>query len=529
MSARILVADEISQSGVEVLQSIAGATVELKTKITKEELADALTQYEGVVVRSRSKLTKETLEKTSALKIIGRAGTGVDNVDVPTATRKGIVVMNTPGGNTVSAAEHTMGMLLSCARNIPQASNKLKSGVWEKGKFTGVELTGKVLGIIGLGRIGKEVAKRARSFGMTILAYDPYLSENVARDLGVTLKTFEETLPVSDFITLHLPLMDSTKHVMNKDTLSRIKKGAYFINCARGELVDENALLDALNSGHLGGAALDVFETEPPQNKELVGHARVVVTPHLSASTVEAQERVSYEIALQIKDYFEKGLIRNAVNFPSLSSEEIEKLNPFLTLADKCGRFVSQMCSFRIKEAGIRYYGDLRELNTKAISAAAVCGVLKPMLAESVNVVNSLTLARERGINIVETQSPRERSYSNLLSIQLRDDKNTVWVEGTVLHGDNIRFVSIDNMPVDCPVSEHLLVLGNMDMPGVIGQIGTLLGKEKVNIASFSLARIPGKEEAIAVLSIDSPAPPDVLAKLLEIPQILSAKAVDLT
>lgn len=529
MSLRILVADEISSSGVDVLKTIKDATVDVKIKITKEELKDALQNYEGVVVRSRSKISKETLEKTNMLKVIGRAGTGVDNVDVPTATRKGIVVMNTPGGNTVSAAEHTMGMLLASARNIPQASDKLKSGVWEKGKFTGVELTGKILGIIGLGRIGTEVAKRAKSFGMNILAYDPYISESVAKDLGVTLKSFEDVLSAADFITLHLPLMDSTKHAINKKTLFLMKDGVHFVNCARGELVDEAALLDAVKSGKVSGAALDVFEQEPPQNKELVSHPNVVVTPHLSASTVEAQERVSYEIACQIKDYFEQGLIRNAVNFPSLSAEDLRKLLPYLTLAEKCGSFASQICALRIQEIGIRYYGDIRNINTKPITSAVVCGVLKPFLAENVNLVNAVTVAQERAIQIVETQSPRERSYSNLLSIQLREGENNVWLEGTVLHGDNIRIVSINNMPIDCPISEHLLVLGNEDMPGVIGQIGTLLGKEKVNIASFSLARVPGKKEAVAVLSIDSPAPPDVLTKLMDIPQILSAKAVNLT
>lgn len=517
---KILITDPISQEGVDYLEKQSGLEVVCQTDLSKDALLSEIRDADGLIVRSRTKVTQDVIEAASQLRVIGRAGAGVDNIDLDAATRKGVVVMNTPGGNSVSVAEHAFALLLALARRVPFADPSLRSGAWDKKAFVGQELQNKTLGLIGLGKIGAIMAQRAQSFQLKVLAYDPFVSEEYVRDLGVELKTLEEVLSESDFVSLHAPLNEKTKGMIGKDTLKLMKKGAFLINAARGELVVEEDLADALEKGHLGGAALDVFEDEPEVHPRLLASDRTVLTPHIAGSTVEAQSKVGYDIARQVADYLQNEVIVNAVNFPSMTPKELEQIQPYLGLAEKLGSFISQISQIRLSEIGIRYYGDFAHLNYKPISNYILKAILKPMLSEEINQVNARNYARERGISVIETVSSRQRSYSNLISIQLRSPEKTEWIEGAILHKGHYRLVSIDGIPIETELGEHILFIRNEDTPGVIGLVGTILGKAKINIASFVLGRDGDGAHAVGVVNTDGEIPEKAMQEIRNIPAV---------
>lgn len=525
----ILIAEPIAPSGVEVLRE-AGWNVDVRSAMAPAELEAIIGDYDAVIVRSQTRLTARVLRAAKRLKVIGRAGAGVDNIDLEAATARGILVMNTPGSNSVSVAEHTFGLILCLMRHIVAANESVKRGEWERALFLGRELRGKTLGLIGLGKVGQEVAKRAKAFGLTVLAHDPFIAARIAQDLDVRLVPLEELLAASDIISLHASLTRATRGMINREALARMKPGVILINTARGELVDEDALLEGLESGRIAGAGLDVFADEPPRHRRLVEHPRVVATPHVGASTVEAQEQVGVEIALQVREYLQSGVIRNAVNFPALSPEERQRLIPFLELGEKLGAFIAQIARVRPSEIGIRYYGELSHANVYPVSNAVLCGVLRQMLDEDVNLINARAKAEERNIEVIETRSSRARSYANLISVQLRDAEGHVdWVEGAVLHQGNLRLVSIDGVGVEVPLAPYMVLVRNADVPGVVGRIGTILGEARVNIGHFALARGGAEAMAVGVLTVDSPISDEVLAEIRRIPAVREARVIVLS
>ncbi|HVN79005.1 MAG TPA: phosphoglycerate dehydrogenase, partial [Terriglobia bacterium] len=418
---KILVSDKLSQQGIDLLRKEKDWQVDVKTDLTPAQLIEEIGKYHALLVRSNTKVTPAVLQAAHNLKVVGRAGTGVDNVNLEAATKKGVVVMNTPGGNSISVAEHAMGLMLALARFVPQASASTREGKWEKKKFTGTELKDKTLGVIGLGKIGMEVVRRAKAFQMNILVYDPFVSDRVAKDLNVRLVSLDELFPDSDFITLHVPLVEATRHMINAQSLAKMKSGVRLVNTARGELINEAELAVSLTSGKVAAAALDVFSQEPPAaDNPLTKLPNVIVTPHIAASTFEAQEIVGVEIAEQVRAFLKEGIIRNAVNFPSVTFEEYQKLGPFLKLGESLGSFISQIGEGRMEEVGIRYYGETVDLNTNLVANAIILGILKPILSEEVNIINARKVLEERGILLVESRSNRVRSYSNLISVKLK-------------------------------------------------------------------------------------------------------------
>ncbi|MBI4455705.1 MAG: phosphoglycerate dehydrogenase [Acidobacteria bacterium] len=524
---KVLISDNLS-AGVADLLRDAGFAADFRPDISRSELLNCIGNFDALLVRSKTQVDAPLLACARSLKVVGRAGAGVDNIDLDTATRKGILVMNTPGGNSISAAEHTMAMLLALARRIPQADSSMKQGEWDKKRFEGIELLGKVLGLLGLGKIGSEVSKRARAFGMKVIAYDPYIPEKYARDLEVQLLPVEEVFARADFLSLHLPLAEATQGLINDETIARMKPGIRLVNCARGALVDEPALLRGLGQGKIAAAALDVFQQEPSPNQELVGHPNVIATPHIAGSTQEAQEKVGFEIAQQVIDYLRAGVVRNAVNFISISSREFEQVAPYLELGEKLGSLLGQISRIRVSEVGIRYYGDLTSLNYKPISSSILKGLFQSMGIESVNMINAFSQAKERQILIVETSSSRERGFKNLISVQLRNESQTEWVEGALLHRGNLRLISVDGIGLDSPLGSFLLFIRNQDQPGVIGQVGTMLGNNGINIASFTLGRHEERGEAIGVVNTDSAIPADLLRKIQALPAVQFAARVRL-
>jgi D-3-phosphoglycerate dehydrogenase len=436
--------------------------------------------------------------------------------------------MNTPGGNSISAAEHTMAMLMALARKIPQADLSMKQGQWDKRKFEGVEIFGKTLGLLGLGKIGSEVSKRARSFGMVTIAYDPYISTKFAHELEVELASLDAVLARADFLSLHLPLTESTEHLISDQAIEKMKPGARLLNCARGGLVDEHALLRALERGKIAAAALDVFEKEPSPNSALVAHPNVIATPHIAGSTQEAREKVGFEIVQQVIEYLRSGVVRNAVNFASISSREFELIAPYLELGEKLGLFLGQISRIRAGEVGIRYYGELTSLNYKPISSCILKGLFQAMRIEGVNMINAFNAAKERRILVTETSSSRERGFKNLISLQLRNEQQTEWIEGALLHRGNLRLVSVDGIGLESPLGNSMLFIRNQDQPGVIGQIGTVLGSNGINIASFTLGRHEERGEAIGVVNTDSPISVDLLKQIRALPAVGFAATVRL-
>ncbi|NWG13477.1 MAG: phosphoglycerate dehydrogenase [Acidobacteria bacterium] len=525
---RIIALEQVSPAGLDLLRGVEGFEVIEVYQDDPERIREALSSAEALLVRSKTKVTEALLEQAPLLRVIGRPGTGVDNVDMAAATRRGIIVMNTPAGNSVSAAEHTFGLMLALLRRIPQACNSLKQGKWDRSRFTGVELSGKVLGVVGFGKIGTEVARRALAFKMQVLVYDPFVPEQLAIEQDVRLVGLDELVAQSDIITLHAPVTAASRQIINAATIAKMKDGAWLVNAARGELVDEAALLTALREGKLAGAALDVFVGEPRPNPELVALPNVVATPHLGASTVEAQEKVGYDIAVQIRDYFCEGVVNNAVNFPSVSLSEYRRLAPFLELGERLGSFAGQLAEGRPQEITVRYYGELAGMNTHLIGSSILVGALRPVLTERVTLVNALETARERAIHFLESRSTRERSFNNLISVKLRTDQGELWIEGTVLHRRRQHIVSLQGIDVDAPLGGRMLVVWNEDTPGVIGRVGTILGDNSINIANFALGRREEAREAVGLVNVDSEIPAEVIQQIRFLRPVKRAAVVSL-
>jgi D-3-phosphoglycerate dehydrogenase / 2-oxoglutarate reductase len=525
---RILISDSIAAHGLDLLQNEAGLQVDYRPELSADDLKACIGAYDGLIVRSRTKVSAEVLANARRLRVIGRAGIGVDNIDVATATKAGVVVMNTPEGNTNTAAEHAIAMLLALARNIAPADGAMKRGEWERERFIGVEVGGKILGVVGLGRVGALVAKKAQGLGMITLAYDPFVSRERGQGLGVELLELPELLPRADFITIHTPKTRGTTHLISHNQFALMKRGVRVVNCARGGIIDEAALYEALQSGKVAGAALDVFEQEPPGKLPLVNHPAVLCTPHLGASTEEAQERVADDIAQQVIDYLRYGSIRNAVNVYPLDADMLRKVEPYMHLGELLGSFVVQMAEGGLKEVAVRYSGDAAALEFKPITAALLTGLLKKSLPEHVNVVNAPHLAKERGIRVSETISSEVEDYSSLITVELTTDKAKRQVAGTLFGRKEPRIVRVDDYRLEAVPSGFMLVFSNQDTPGVIGKIGTILGNNHINIAGMQLGRVAPHGMAVAVVNVDSPIPPALMHEIRRLPNILYATLVEL-
>jgi D-3-phosphoglycerate dehydrogenase / 2-oxoglutarate reductase len=537
---KIVLAEKVSPATLAVLASEPDWQILTHEDVAKlpGKLPEALADADALVVRSAVQVDDALLEHAPKLRVIGRAGVGVDNIDTDAATRRGIVVMNTPGANAVAVAELTLGMMIALARKLPVANISMHAGKWEKKSLQGVELRGKTLGILGLGRIGLEVAKRARGFGMEIAGHDPFVSVAVAREAGIKLVTTEELFATSDYLTLHVGLTPQTHGIINERTLATMKKGVRILNCARGELIEEAALVAALQSGHVSGAALDVFTVEPPQDSPYATMFNVILTPHIAGSTDEAQEAIGIQLAHQVREYLKLGVVQNAVNVTSLSHEEYLQLSPFIDLAGRLGNFLSQAEPKNIESIHITYSGALAEGKTDLVRNAAVAGLLAQ--SEHVNRINAATVAQERGIRIHEEKHESRRGgASNVLSITLHDATGSIKGSATVLHGHQPRLLAFDGMDIESPLEGSLLVCRNLDVPGVIGNIGTVLGQQGVNIANFALGRERNREgsreqanagplKALSVVQVDEPIGPEVLEALSKIPHLLQARLVRL-
>ncbi|MBI4595872.1 MAG: phosphoglycerate dehydrogenase [Candidatus Tectomicrobia bacterium] len=524
---KILVADPISLKGVELLKN-EGLDVVFKTGLTHSELKTEIVGYTGLIVRSETKVSEEVISQGQKLQVIGRAGVGLDNIDVDAATKRGIIVMNTPDGNTNTTAEHALAMLLSLARHIPQATFSLKSDRWEKKRFIGVEILGKTLGIIGLGRIGSSLAKKVLALGMKVIAFDPYISNEIARQMGTRLVELEKLLSESDFISVHVPNTEQTFRMLSHKEFQRVKKGARIINCARGGIIDEEALFQAIKSGQIAGAALDVFEKEPPHANPLLKLDEVVCTPHLGASTEEAQEKVAIAIAQQFVDYFKKGEIYNAVNLPALDAGTLEVLSPYLELAEKLGTINAHLVGGGGKEVAVHYYGEICELALKPITLAVLKGILQPFLKETVNMVNAPVLAMERGIKVTESTTSERETYASLIEIKLVTQKGEGTISGTLFEKKVPRILSIDHYQLEAIPSPNMLIFSNLDTPGVIGSIGTILGRNNINIAGMHLGRTAPEGLAMCIVNVDNPVPEEVLQEIRSLPTIFSAKMIRL-
>src|SRR5512145_1188860 len=508
MTAKVFVADDVSESGLGPLRS-SGFIVEKRPGLTPTELREALKDFEGLIVRSETKVTSELLDAANSLRVIGRAGVGVDNIDVSAATIRGVVVMNAPDGNTITTAEHTIALLISLARSIPQASSSLKAGRWDRKKFIGVELLGKTLGIVGLGRIGRVVASRARALGMVIVAYDPFIAPEQARDLEIELAPLDEVYARADFLTVHTPLTPETRSLIDREAISKMKKGARIINCARGGLVDEHALYEAIKNGSIAGAALDVFSQEPPPAEhELLQLDEVIVTPHLGASTKEAQEGVAFTVAEQMRDFLLTGALRGAVNVPAISIKEFHVLQPYVALAEKLGRFQAQLIDKAVNEVRIEYAGEIVDLDAAPVTRAFLAGLLRNVSARA-NVVNAFLIADERGIKVTTTYIRAGGEMAPAIRTEISTGQSTQSLAGTLFgYGGQRRegrITEIDGFYLEATPQGHMLVTRNHDVPGVIGGIGTILGQGGVNISRFHLGRRERGGEAMAVIEVDAP------------------------
>lgn len=520
---KVLVSDNISPKGVEILKN-AGLDVDVKTGLRPEDLKREIGIYDALIVRSATKVTADVIEVAHNLKVVGRAGSGLDNVDKNAATKRGIVLMNTPGGNTITTAEHAVALMLSMARQIPQATASMKQGKWEKKKFRGVELYNKTIGIMGLGNIGAHVARIAQGLGMHVITYDPFLSEEKAKKLGVNVVTFDELIGNADFITIHTPLTKETRGCINRESIAKMRDGVRIINAARGGIVDEASLHEALTSGKVAAAAFDVFEKEPPEGSPLLELDNMITTPHLGASTDEAQENVAVAVAEQIVDYLIQGTIRNAVNIPSVSADLLPGIQPYMNLAERLGSFLAQTFEGGIEEVTIEYRGDVAKLLPEPIKIAVLKGLLEPILQETVNLVNAPVIARDRGIEVRETTTDDAGEYNSMLVIKVRAGSKESVVSG-VLHGKkDPRIITIDSHVIEVVPGGHMLFLTNNDRPGVIGDIGTLLGRNNINIARMQFGRENEGGIAISVVSIDSPASKEILREIKKLPNVLTVK-----
>ena len=521
---KVLISDKMSPRAEEIFKE-RGVDVDYKPGMTPEELKACIGEYDGLAIRSATKATAEIIEAADNLKVIGRAGIGTDNIDKVAATAKGIVVMNTPFGNAITTAEHAITLMMATARQIPAANASTHAGKWEKSRFMGVEVMGKTLGLIGAGNIGSGVAERAIGLKMKVVAYDPYLSVERAKEIGVEKVELDDLFKRADFISLHTPMTDSTRGIVNKDAFAKMKDGVRIINCARGGLVVEADLLEALESGKCAGAALDVFEVEPAIDNPLFGREDVICTPHLGASTSEAQVNVAVQIAEQIADYLLTGAVTNALNMPSVSAEDAPKLAPYLKLAEQLGSFAGQITLTGIEKVEIEYEGHAAELNTKPITAVVLQGLLSPML-EGVNMVSAPVIAKERDIDIKEVLHERPSEYQTLISVTITTEAQTRTVKGTLFAGRDPRIVDIKGIPMDARLGEHMLFLTNEDKPGFIGGLGTVLGDAGINVATFNLGRAEEGGEALALVEVDQAVGEEVLDALRELPQVMRAQAL---
>jgi D-3-phosphoglycerate dehydrogenase / 2-oxoglutarate reductase len=526
---KVIVADKISERGVTLLKEIAGWKIVSTTKDTLlAELADA----DALIVRSATKVTADLLDKAPHLRAVGRAGVGVDNIDLEAATKRGVLVMSTPGGSSVSVAEHTFALLLALVRQLPQFDAAMRAGRWEKSS-SGAEVRGKTLGLIGLGRIGSEVALRAEAFDMKVVAFDPFISEAAARELSVELVTLEKLLAESDFISLHTAVVPQTRDMINAANIAKMKKGVRIVNAARGELINEADLAAAIQSGHVAGAALDVFAEEPPKNNPLIGLANVITTPHVAGSTAEAQEELGTQVAVQIRDYLMEGIIRNAVNLPALSADQYRRVRPYLALAERLGSFVSQAAAFRPARIRIRYAGEVAEVGTHLLRSAVLAGVLNAVLDEKVNVVNAPAVAAARGLRVEEETRKRDHGFPHTLEVSAlpaEGNDSGFTVEGTVLYDGTPRVIMIEGIPLEAQLEGTILYLRNDDKPGVIGQVGSTLGQLGVNIATFALGRSAARQgaHAVSLVRVDGEVSAAVLEPIRAIPAITEARLLHL-
>ena len=516
--SKVLIADKMDKCAEEIFTR-NGISFDIKTGLSPDEIGNIISTYDAVACRSSAKITKEVLVHAKNLRVIGRAGIGVDTIDVPAATAAGVIVMNTPFGNSITTAEHAIAMMMALARQIPQASISTHAGKWEKSKFMGVEIYSKVLGLIGAGNIGSIVANRAIGLGMKVIVYDPFLTKDRAAEIGVEQVDLDDLYKRADFISIHVPKTDKTTHMINADAFAKMKKGVRIINCARGGLIVEDALKAALDSGHVAGAALDVFEVEPAESNILFGHPNVICTPHLGASTSEAQVNVAIQVAEQISDYLLSGAVINAINMPSISAEDAPKLKPYMALAAGIGRLGGQIATSAIKRIDINYIGAVSTLNTRPLTACILADVLRDM-SESVNMVNAPEIAKSKGIVVSDIRTNDTTEWPTAITITLICENGTHSVTGTLFAGRDARIVSIEGVPIEAALTQHMLLIRNEDKPGMIGALGTALSDAKINIADFRLGRMAEGKTAIALVSVDTAVSDAVMAKLRTIPQI---------
>lgn len=518
---KVLISDKLSPASVQIFKD-RGVEVDLKTGLSEDELCAIIGDYDGLAIRSATKVTPKVMDAAKKLKVVGRAGIGVDNVDIKAATARGIVVMNTPFGNSVTTAEHALSLMMALARQIPEANASTHAGKWEKNKFMGVELAGKTLGLIGCGNIGSIVADRAQGLKMKVIAFDPFLSAERAAAMNVEKVELEQLLARADFISLHTPLTDTTRHLLNKDTLAKCKKGVRIINCARGGLIVEADIKAAIESGHVAGAAFDVFEEEPAKTNPLFGMEQVVATPHLGASTTEAQENVAIQVAEQMADYLTVGTVTNALNIPSVSAEDAAKLKPYLDLARHLGGFAGQMIRGGLTQITIEYEGKVTELNTKPVTSTALNGLLSHVM-EGVNMVNAPIVARDRNIEVSEIRHERTAHYKTLMRVKVAYDGGSFEVAGT-LFGDKPRIVSIGEIALEASLGGRMVFVANDDKPGLIGNLGKLLGDAKVNIANFNLGRNAAATAAVALIEVDEEVPANLIEQISKLPSVNAVK-----
>ncbi|MGF9915204.1 phosphoglycerate dehydrogenase [Paenibacillus ehimensis] len=525
---KVLVMDGISDMGIQLLYDAPDVEVDKKNGLSEDELVAIIADYDALLVRSATKVTERIMDAGSKLKVVGRAGVGVDNIDLEAATKRGIVVINAPDGNTIATCELTFAMMMSVARMIPQAYKKTVGGEWDRKTFVGVELRNKVLGVLGMGRIGSEVAKRAKAFGMEVIGYDPFLTEERAEKLGVKLGSVNEICAAADFITVHTPLTNETRHMISRPQFELMKKGARIINCARGGIIDELALVEAIDAGIVAGAAFDVFEKEPPAaDHPFLNHPKIVVTPHLGASTVEAQENVAIDVSEEVLHILRDQPFKNAVNMPPVPANVLHALQPYFNLGEKLGVFLGQTIDGPVSEIVVNYSGDLTDVDTTPLTRYIVKGILANQL-EGVNIVNAMHLAKTRGLNVVVQKSSAAKSFTNLVSVTLKTKQEERVLAGTLLSGYGERIVQIDQYPVDIAPSGHLLLISHNDKPGIIGKVGTLLGDNGVNIATMQVGRKVVGGSAIMVLTTDKETPKEVLDRLIQLPELTNARELTL-
>ncbi len=522
---KVLIADDLSQRAADIFRE-RGIKVDVKTGLGEDELIAIIGDYDGLAVRSATRATAKLLDAAKNLKVIGRAGIGVDNIDVAAATQRGIVVMNTPFGNAITTAEHAIAMIMALARQLPAANASTQAGKWEKKRFMGVEVSGKTLGLIGAGNIGSVVASRAQGLKMRVVAHDPFLSPERAEDLGIEKVELDELYARADFITLHVPLTDTTRDLIDKAAFAKMKKGVRIVNCARGGIVVEEDLRDALDAGQVAGAGLDVFAVEPAKENILFGRDDVICTPHLGAATTEAQEKVALQVAEQMADYLLTGAVTNALNMPSVTAEEAPKLRPYMALAELLGSFAGQLTETGLKAFKVEFEGHVAELNTRPLMAAALTGLLRPLL-DSVNMVSAPVIARERDIRCTEVKRDDPVDYETLIRLTVTTERMSRSVAGTLFGGSRPRIVEIKDIPVEAEIGPHMLYITNKDKPGVIGDLGRMLGEAKVNIATFHLGRAQEGGDAIALLQVDQAVDKALLDKIAALPNILQAKALE--